>query len=120
MRLLADENMPLSLIEGLRSRGHDVAWALEIMRGAPDPDILDRACRENRLLLTQDKGFSELAFRRRLPSPCGIVLFRLGLCEPDAALARMLEAFNSREDWAGNLSVVTRRAIRVRPLPPPA
>ena len=119
MRLLANENMPFSLIAGLRLRGHDVLWAKESMRGAHDPEILTRACDENRLLLTQDKGFSEMAFRQRLPSYCGIVLFRLDLRDPDAAIARMLAALESGQDWAGKFTVVTDRGIRIRPLPPP-
>jgi hypothetical protein len=33
MRLLADENFPSSIVEALRSNGHDVLWAALI---APD------------------------------------------------------------------------------------
>lgn len=39
MRLLADENLELSIIERLREGGHDVATASH-QAGTPDPGVL--------------------------------------------------------------------------------
>jgi len=39
--------------------------------------VLNRAQREDRILLTFDEDFGEFAFRAKLPADSGIVLFRI-------------------------------------------
>jgi uncharacterized protein DUF5615 len=117
MRWIANENVSGTVIRGLRQRGHDVVSVKESMHGESDEVILARAQAEQRLVLTHDKDFGELAFRRSLPAACGIVLFRLSGPDPETDNRRMLDVIDGREDWAGYFSVVTDRQIRVRPLP---
>ena len=57
MRLLADENVPLATVERLRRAGHDVATILEAGAGASDLEVLGRARREARVVLTFDVDF---------------------------------------------------------------
>ena len=76
-RFLADENFPKRSIDLLRDAGHDVAAIRERDRGATDPDVLERASREDRVLLTFDRDFGEMIFLLNLPAPPGIVYFRL-------------------------------------------
>jgi predicted nuclease of predicted toxin-antitoxin system len=117
MRILANENVTATVIRELRLRGHDVLSVKESMRGDKDDAILARAQAEERLVVTHDKDFGELAFRSQLPASCGIVLFRLGGNNPDSDNRRALDALESRTDWAGHFSVVTDDRIRMRPLP---
>jgi predicted nuclease of predicted toxin-antitoxin system len=117
MRLLVNENVTGTVITELRQRGHDVLSVKESMRGEVDTVILARAQAEQRVVVTHDKDFGELAFRTQLPASCGVVLFRLTGSDPDADNTRFLEALESRTDWAGNFSVVTDDRIRMRPLP---
>ncbi|MEA5554466.1 DUF5615 family PIN-like protein [Anabaena cylindrica UHCC 0172] len=77
MRFLANENFPLDAVEALRENGHDVAWIRIDSPGISDPQVLSRAQAENRILLTFDKDFGELAFRSQLPATTGIILFRI-------------------------------------------
>jgi len=118
MRLLANENVSATVIQALRQRGHDILSAKESMRGEPDSAVLLRARQEGRLVVTHDKDFGELAFRKGLPAECGILLFRLSGADPASDSRRMLEAIESRQDWAGHFAVVTDDQIRIRPLPP--
>ena len=117
MRIIVNENIANSVIQGLRQRGWDVFAVKESMRGAEDAEILKRAEAEQRLVVTQDKDFGELAFKYRLPASCGIVLFRLSGADPAADNQRILEVIESRTDWVGNFSVVTNDRIRMRSLP---
>ncbi len=117
MRFLVNENVTRTVIEGLRQRGHDVLSVKESMRSGADDAILARAQAEDRTVVTHDKDFGELAFRSNLPASCGVVLFRLAGTDPDADNRRILEALESRTDWAGHFSVVTDDRIRMRPLP---
>src|SRR2546428_7628826 len=82
MRILANENFPGEAIEALRSRGHDVAWVKTDAPGSSDEEVIARATREGRLLITFDKDFGALAFRSGLSAPSGIILFRISSSSP--------------------------------------
>ena len=116
MRFLVNENVASTVIQELRQRGHDVLSAKESMRSEADDEVLARAQTEERIVVTHDKDFGELAFRSQLPASCGIILFRLAGSNPDSDNQRMLEVLESRTDWPGNLAVVTNDRIRMRPL----
>lgn len=77
MRFLADENFPKAAVAALEAAGHDVLWVRLTAPGAPDADVLATAARGERVLLTFDKDFGELAAQSVLPSGCGIVLCRI-------------------------------------------
>lgn len=76
MRLLADENVPLESVRALRVAGHDVFSAAEAALGADDEMLLARAHAEQRLVLTFDRDFGELAARRGPGAAGGILLLR--------------------------------------------
>src|SRR5262249_22724835 len=114
---LANENVTATVIEGLRQRGHDVLSVKESMRSEPDDVILARAQAEQRIVVTHDKDFGELAFRSHLPASGGVILFRLAGSDPDTDNRRILEALESRTDWAGHFSIITDDRIRMRALP---
>ncbi len=68
MRFLAKENFPLDAVEALHQHKHDVVWIRTESSGISDPELLSRAIAEDRILLTFDQDFGELAFRRKLPA----------------------------------------------------
>ena len=120
MRILANENVSSTVIHALRAYGHDVVAVKEWLPGIDDEAVLRRAQAERRVVLTHDKDFGELAYRRRLPATCGIVLLRLSGTDRDADNRRALSVLASRTDWEGHFSVVTDEGTRMRPLPRPA
>lgn len=112
MRFLADENFPRSAIVRLQAAGHDVVWVRTHAPGAADAAVLAQAEREQRLLLTFDKDFGELA-RSRLPHNCGILLFRLSP-KSDSAAGGLVDLILARNDWMGHFSVIEPGRIRMR------
>ena len=86
------------------------------MCGTEDETILARAQVEKRIVLTNDKDFGELAFRRRLPAACGVILLRLTGANPESTSRRILEALDSRTDWEGHFALITNRQIKLRPI----
>jgi predicted nuclease of predicted toxin-antitoxin system len=120
MRLLANENIAPSVISGLRNVGHDVLSVKEPMAGANDQAVLERAVVEQRVLLTFDKDFGELAFRSRLPASCGVIFLRMTPEGRERDIQRILGVLLGRDDWTGAFWVITDRRIRKRPLPEPA
>lgn len=117
MQFLANENFPLDVVVALRNEGHDVAWIRTDAPGSKDPDILHLAVAENRVLLTFDKDFGDLAFQFGLPATCGIVLFRLQAGSSGELAIKVVTAIRSRSDWAGRFSVVDPGLVRMRVLP---
>lgn len=117
MRLLANENFPYDAVMALRENGHDVAWIRTESPGSRDEDILARAKRESRVLVTFDKDFGELAFHSKLLASCGIILFRITLRSPEFVTRLTVDAIASRNDWVGHFAVVEENRIRIRPLP---
>ena len=112
MRLIADENVAGTVIRTLRQRGHDVLSVKESMRSAADSVILARAQTEQRIVITLDKDFGELAFRCRLPARSGVILFRLSGSDPTIDNHRC-GGLETRIDWDGNFTVVTDDRVRV-------
>jgi predicted nuclease of predicted toxin-antitoxin system len=98
LKLIANENISSSTISSLRERGHDVLSVKDEMRGAEDEMVLQRAQVDSRVILTNDKDFGELAFRRGLPAACGIILLGISGTNPESANRRIMEVLNSRED----------------------
>lgn len=86
MRFLVDENFPYSVVGELRKRGHDISAVFDMMRGATDEGILERARSEQRVIITADKGFGELVFARA-EAAMGILLIRSRSSRPGAKIA---------------------------------
>jgi predicted nuclease of predicted toxin-antitoxin system len=116
MRFLAHENIPGVAVTALAADGHDVAWVRSIAPGIPDSDVLAWAVREDRILLTFDKDFGDLARNATLPGSCGVILFRIPAPHTDKAGAQFAASIASRRDWAGYFSVIEPDRVRMRPL----
>lgn len=119
MKLIANENFPLLAVEGLRQAGHDIVWVRTEMRAATDQQVLERAQADERLVITFDKDFGELAFRWGLSATCGVILFRLRLQSPEYVKTLVVETLAPRPDWSGHFFVVDEHRIRSRPLRTP-
>lgn len=112
MKLLVDANAPRSLVEELRQAGYDVAWIREINKAMPDPEIVDLAAREDRVIVTADKGFSALVFYSGKHCP-GIILSRVqNLVHRNHRILSILK--EKGKEIRGNFSVITDHAVRMR------
>jgi predicted nuclease of predicted toxin-antitoxin system len=67
VKILIDACLSRKTAAALRARGFDVVYVGEWPRDPGDPVILATANAENRVLVTLDEDFGELAFHRRLP-----------------------------------------------------
>lgn len=61
-KLLLDENIGGIVISSLRETGYDVVSVLETFPGAEDEEVLKKATKENRILVTLDKDFGKLIY----------------------------------------------------------
>ncbi len=79
----ADECVAALIVEGLRSRGFDVVDAKEVCQGDSDDRALALAATAGRVLITDDRGFGELAVRHRQPAT-GVIILMLYALPPSA------------------------------------
>lgn len=117
MKFLVDENLGRSIVRVLEQLGHDVLWATSDRPGAPDSDIMVRACQERRIIVSDDTDFGTLVFRDRLIT-AGVILLRIpGLKKHHVAerLASVVQA-HSHEIF-GSFIVLDPEKIRIRALP---
>ena len=114
MKLFADENIAAQIVDQLRHLGHDVLYPPETGLSADDDIWLDKARTEQRILVTDDKDFGELVFRRKLPS-AGVVLLRI--TPPTAARPTAVAPIKMETELSyppASFVVVTEHKIRVR------
>jgi predicted nuclease of predicted toxin-antitoxin system len=116
MLLLADENFPKPSVESLRAAGHHVLWARTDLAGARDINLLDLAESTERILLTLDKDFWQLAIQRRTPlEKSGVVLFRIHPATP-ANLKPLVDTFIAANTaWRGHIGIITADGIQMVP-----
>lgn len=110
MRLLANENIPRDAVEALRTNGHDVVWVREMGPGSTDDEVLAFAINDQRVLLTFDKDFGELAWRGHLPGTRGVILFRLPMPSPGRVSAVIAGRIGERNDWVDTSPLSNRVA----------
>lgn len=110
MKVLVDENIPLTSILELRRMGHEV---LDI-RGTPDEGVSDelllkRACEEGRLLITTDRDFASFRDREHY----GILIITLRKPNRQKINKRVVEAVEqfSVDQWPGLLVVMRDRTM---------
>jgi hypothetical protein len=116
-RLLANENVPSEVVEAARQAGHDVAWICELSPGADDDAVLAASLAENRVLLTFDKDFGEMAFRQMKDVTCGVILMRPRLREPSYVSGFTVAVLAQTVAWEGHFAVAQEGKLRVVQLP---
>lgn len=116
LRWLVDECVAAALVAELRHLGHDVVYVAEQSAGLADPEVLEQAREDNRLLLTEDKDFGDLVFRSRLAVP-GVVLLRLSPEDRHLKWGRLKSAIEQfGAGLGGRYLVVEKIRMRSRPL----
>jgi hypothetical protein len=116
VRFKLDENLPIELLDDLRTAGHEADGLRdEGLIGAPDDEVLALVRREGRVLLTLDKGIADVrAYQPR--AHAGIVLFRPPASGRGTTLLFVRRHLTSllEQELTGRLLVITDRGIRLR------
>ncbi len=116
MKFLADENLEYSIISFLKGKNIDVVAVRDLMKGAPDSEIITFAFENKLIIITSDKDFGELTFRLQKPNH-GIILLRLNeenSIDKADILWTAIKKLGS--DVINKFVVVERNSIRIRSL----
>lgn len=92
--------------------GFNSVSVIECMKGADDEEIIQRAIKEDRVIVTNDKYFGRQAEFYKLP---GIILLRL----KDESIKNKVKMISfavasHSQDILGNVMVVSEKKIRVQ------
>jgi len=115
-RLLVNENFPVPSLQLLRQAGFDVSSVSEVMPGSSDVDVIARAFNEGRWLVTFDRDFGELVYKRSVPPPPAVILLRSRSYQPTDPAAWVQIICADPKAVAGSFIVFDGRSIRSRPL----
>lgn len=87
------------------------------MPASPDEAIIERAIAEDRILITEDKDFGELAFKHGLRPP-GIIRLALPSLWPSEKAVRLCNVIEHLgKKVVGHAVVVEPKRTRSRPIP---
>jgi len=117
MRLLANAHISRLIFEFLCEEGHDCVHAERVRAGMADDALLRLAVDQRRVVITADKDFGELVFRRMMPA-IGVILLRFRVPTEAERLKLFHKHWPAVERNAeGHFVVVTNRRVRRTPLP---
>jgi len=113
LKFLVDECVGLCVAQWLKSRHADTVSILDSMSGTKDIKILEKAFAENRIIVTVDKDFGDLAFQKKLPH-AGIILLRLQNESSKNRIAALERLFASHyHELQNNFIVISDAGVRV-------
>jgi predicted nuclease of predicted toxin-antitoxin system len=114
-----DENpqgreFPQPIVDGLRKQGHNVLWVRTDRPGTKDAVLLERAESEDRIILTLDKDFWQIALQRPIPlRNSGVILFRVIPAVPENLEPLVRSTLGANLICVGHVSIVTKDGIEM-------
>ena len=115
MRLLANENFPLTSVKILEKAGFDIIYTGLDFKGILDNEVIDIAIKEERIIITFDRDYGELIFKKGLRPKAGVIYLRWDSFLPDEPGKYLIKLFKTKEiKYTSRLTVITETNIRQR------
>ncbi len=115
LKLLANENFPLSSVHILKKKGYDITAIGTDHSGVKDVEVMQIAMKEDRLILTFDRDYGELIFGKQLRPEMGVIYLRLKHFSPELPASIVLEILQNKNiELKRRLTVVDSSGIRQR------
>jgi predicted nuclease of predicted toxin-antitoxin system len=115
---LLNENIPAPSVERLRVMGWDALAISESHASITDAAVLALARAERRWLATFDRDYGELIYRRQLPAPPLVLLFRVTSYRPEEPAEWIDRLYTSGQLLPECFHIFAGDTIRRRPLLP--
>ena len=77
MKFLANENFPLPSVHFLRESGYDIVAIGETSPSISDDEVMELAIKSGRTILTFDRDYGELIFRKGYKPDAGVIFLRI-------------------------------------------
>ena len=117
IKFLANENFSSPAIRKLRAAGIDVVAVIETMPSISDREVMAYARREQRWIITFDRDYGDLVFRKGLLPPPAILYFRQEPYPPERPADIVLAMLSEPQQLEGCMVVISQQNIRRRRFP---
>ena len=115
MKLLANENFPVSSVKILKNAGYDIIAVGQEFAGILDSEVIELAINEHRTIITFDRDYGELIFKKGHKPQAGVIYLRWKDFQPNEPGEYLIELFNSKDmQFEGMLTVIGVDNIRQR------
>ena len=116
-KFLADENIPLDVVQQLQKDDINIISQSIINPGTDDNQILSYALKEQRVIITFDKDFGELIFKTQKKSS-GVILLRVHIQSVEYAYSLLKKVLALKVSFNTSFCVVEPHRMRIIPLQP--
>jgi predicted nuclease of predicted toxin-antitoxin system len=113
--IIADENIPLTIIESLKENKIDTISIFSDYRGISDIEIIELAQNPPKTILTEDKDFGDLIFAYN-QKQVSVVLLRYHYSELDLITSILIKFLQNHQIENHSFIVITTKSIRIRKL----
>jgi len=114
---LANENFPKKSIDLLRENDVDIKSIGETSPGISDNKVLTIAQKEQRTILTFDKDYGYLIYKKNIAFSAGLIYFRFVPERPESVGQLLMKLIYSNVVFKGYFTVIHSGSIRQKPLP---
>ncbi|KXB04634.1 hypothetical protein AKJ50_02190 [candidate division MSBL1 archaeon SCGC-AAA382A13] len=116
LKFLVDECTGAKVSDALSKDGFSAEYVGRIMKGARDERVLQKALEEEKILITNDKDFGEIIYRKGKPH-AGVILLRLEKDFPEDRISTIRSIIEEldRETLNQKFIVASEKGVRVRP-----
>ncbi|VXD10535.1 DUF5615 family PIN-like protein [Marinoscillum sp. 108] len=113
MKFLANENVPVSSVNYLKSKGYDITSIGVDEAGVSDQQVMDIATKQDRTIITYDSDYGELIFKYGFKPNAGVIFIRQQPTEP-LETAKIIEQLTSNTtlSFERTLTVVDLNSLR--------
>lgn len=115
MKFLLDESAEVQIAKFLESLGYDIKIVQrDYVIGLSDDRVLKIAYNEQRIVITNDRDFGELVFKKKRPH-FGVIYFRFPLdSNAEQKISSLKKLFSTHTNDLGKFLVVTPRGVRIK------
>jgi len=113
-RFIADENIPKECVDLLKKQGLDIISVTDFAFGLGDEEVLDLANRNERIVITFDRDFGQLIFKKKRKSK-GLILLRFVPKSPQQTVTIIRQVLATKIKIENSVVTVKKDSIRIRP-----
>jgi predicted nuclease of predicted toxin-antitoxin system len=111
--IIADENIPLPIIESLLQNSIEITSVYKDFRGISDIEIIDLAQNPPKIILTEDKDFGDLIFAYN-QKQVSVILLRYHYTEMETISKILLKFLLNHTIENHSFIVISPKNIRIR------
>ena len=106
--MLANENFPLTSIKILEGAGFDIISIGRDFSGILDSEVVELAIKDKRTILTFDRDYGELIFKKGFEPDAGVIYFRWSNFQPNEPGEYLKKLLKSEKiQFEGRLTVIS-------------